>query len=186
MKITRYFLTLVLLLTVFQVASLADTFTFSGRGTGDNGDSVVFSGSGNANPNGPGQGLATDLSGTAIVSGNTNATFSLSMMPGGPGVAQSHHWAWDNLVYDGDPHLDIYGLGLMVGAHEGNLWFEVDEYGFGISDLGSLGPKGLRNEIFTLTEFQMDVQPTPEPGSLILLGSGLLGLGGAIRRKMVS
>jgi hypothetical protein len=31
-----------------------------------------------------------------------------------------------------------------------------------------------------------DVNETPEPGSLVLMGSGLLGLGGAIRRKLIS
>lgn len=33
--------------------------------------------------------------------------------------------------------------------------------------------------------FQADLTSTPEPGSLFLLGSGLVGLGGAVRRKLV-
>jgi len=37
-----------------------------------------------------------------------------------------------------------------------------------------------------VSNFTQDFTMTPEPGSLLLLGSGLIGLAGAIRRKLVS
>ena len=38
-------------------------------------------------------------------------------------------------------------------------------------------------EYFSISEIELDYAPIPEPGTLILLGTGLLGLAGYARRK---
>jgi hypothetical protein len=46
-----------------------------------------------------------------------------------------------------------------------------------------LGPCGYGGETFTLSTGS--TSPTPEPGSLMLLGSGILGMAGVVRRRLV-
>jgi len=85
----------------------------------------------------------------------------------------------------------LYGPSLSTGsfsAHVGAGWSFVtiddtllsyigfaDPYGGGIVP-GNFSPAGLSEQIYSST--------TPEPGSLMLMGSGLLGLAGTLRRKL--
>ena len=111
------------------------------------------------------------------------------MLAGGPGpTATPHHdWGFDNLVNYGAPFFDEFGLGLKVGVHEGNLFYDSDSdsYYFGVSDIGTLTARH-PNELFTLDSFQMNVIQTPEPGSLLLFGSGLMGFAGLVKRRLAA
>jgi hypothetical protein len=49
-----------------------------------------------------------------------------------------------------------------IGANGGTAWFSLEDP----------------------VDLNLQVNPTPEPGSLVLFGSGLIGLAGAIRRKL--
>jgi hypothetical protein len=64
--------------------------------------------------------------------------------------------------------------------------------------LSNLAPTGLETELtfgflvpdpqsyFELDDISVTPSPTPEPGSLLLLGSGVLGLAGAVRRQLLA
>ena len=74
------------------------------------------------------------------------------------------------------------------GINDGDsgLWlgtFDVDFtfYGYPNGYPGTLGPYP---EMYMDLTFGAQVNDTPEPGSLILLGTGLLGMAGMLRRKL--
>jgi hypothetical protein len=84
-------------------------------------------------------------------------------------------------VYDGLPQIPI-----LAGE---KAWVSVAEYDRLTEDIGAtqwlwcystLGPGGAWDNAFTLEDNTTD--PIPEPGTILLLGSGLVGLAG-FRRK---
>jgi hypothetical protein len=69
------------------------------------------------------------------------------------------------------------------GQTTGNFFFDVTPTATGVGGAG-LGPTG-SDSAQVLIEFSYGpVASTPEPSGLILLGSGVLGLAGMIRRKV--
>ena len=78
------------------------------------------------------------------------------------------------VVMNGNSNYNGDGSAIFIGflSNTPNVWFlnfnVVDQFG---GDSLAIG---------TVTFY-----PTPEPGSLLLLGSGVLGLAGVIRRKLM-
>ena len=107
-----------------------------------------------------------------------------------PGTGQNGNFIWDNLLLpDGTPQLTLNGLLFKDNNNEVNIWGNS-----GISDYSYYTVQnGVRfaianDKIGTLTLSAADGPsrspvPTPIPGAIWLLGTGLVGLVGARRRS---
>jgi hypothetical protein len=151
----------------------------------------------------------TGIQTTSLPSGiNADGTF---VPPGTAG--DGFGFSYDNLFYPdgnspavcpppgpGDPEppypfgggsLDIYGVLFNVqGGYSVDLWSNGVVPGFGLTYGVGDSIKGnvldTYGEPFSGTSVDVVTAPTPEPGSLILLGTGLLGLAAPLMRKFRS
>ncbi|HTD95366.1 MAG TPA: PEP-CTERM sorting domain-containing protein [Edaphobacter sp.] len=146
----------------------------------------------------------TGVQTTSLPTGiNPDGTF---IPPGSPGAGFG--FSYDNLFYPNgdspwvcppdpseDPYpfhggvFDIYGLLFSVeGGYSVDLWSNGVLPGLGLTyGVGdSLNGKVLNTfgEPFSGPGVAVSTSPAPEPGSLMLMGTGLVGLVGAVRRKV--
>lgn len=178
----------IFVLTAFaSTSALADTFNFSFGSTGDN-----FSGSGvlTGTSLGSGQFLINGVTGTTTYTGffgdTHSSTISGIYAPGTfpTGVLQSPN---DNILYFPasygltDTYFDLNGLSYKLSDGTGvNLFFSNNQF-IGKTFFGqSLGTESFQH--ITIT----NASQVPEPNSLALLGTGVLGLAGVIRRKFAA
>jgi hypothetical protein len=152
----------------------------------------------------PGEALANYSGGVLTFTGGDaavdNATGSLAAFytPSSPGTQVSINsftyspYSGPTLVYwvNGSTTLDFYLTSITSVNTTGGLVINGDGYfvdpGAGITESDasyafSTQPGGSTS--FSITS---DVTPTPEPGSLMLLGTGLLSAAGIARRKFAS
>jgi PEP-CTERM motif len=129
---------------------------------------------------------------TGITSGEVNGTAITGLLSAGSFPTGFGNVPNDNiLVYPGTfginspSYFDNAGVSFTVGS--GKSLYDVnlnDTFFFENAVTGSGDP--LRNKIeFDSVRVDPAASPVPEPSSFVLLGSGILGLAGAARRKFL-
>jgi hypothetical protein len=182
MRVSLRSISTISLAAFITLAAHADTFTFQATGAGINSSGTLVA---VADPT-----LANAFDVTSI-SGTFNGTAITGPIPcpafdpnNQCNNANPRNFSFDNLIYiaSGQPFLDGGGLGFNVGTsgYQVNFFFDTS------TPPGNYAFFDSTNATEPLDSFTVALAAIPEPASLILFGSGLLGIFGSMRRRSQS
>jgi len=152
-------------------------------------------------PNHPDYGI-TGASGTVVIDGTTHSGVSLIADTAGAGTKTAAPTGWSsdlgNLNYDnrlqgtGEKFLDTAGLlleipGLTESKKVNRVW-ETSDYWILEWHANNGGYYELQNSLVTADYYKLETltaTTTPEPVTLMLFGTGLAGIGGLVRRRLI-
>jgi hypothetical protein len=135
-----------------------------------------------------GSGISASGSLTAtLVSGDQYLVTSLSATQNGMAMtllAGGTFGMNDNNLFSSSPFLDLQGLAFSVGSVDYNIYYDagLNKYFECNNSVSSSCPAGSGTQI----RFGSLTAATPEPGSLFLLATGLLGLAPLVRRRLAA
>ena len=182
MRIKQHALTLSAVLVAATLTAHADTYSFTiSTGSTNTTPGTMFTAMGTLTGT-PDASIASALELTEVTGSAQGYAFS-GIVP----LGTNNNFTYDNLLYT-DPnelHVDTKGILLDLSTPFGTSIAHVYEAG-GQYKVNVLDP-GDQGDItpFAITDFTLNPTAVPEPSTLMLLGTGLLGAVGVLRRKFL-